>query len=224
MGRWGDDQIVPAEWVERSTQAHADLGGGRGYGYMWWIYGAGSLPDRYEYANRYRTYLARGSGGHGIFVIPEAQLVVVHRGDTDNHRSVDGPDVWMVVEKILAAREGEPASQPRLVELDAEPLPNVRPAAPRPREVAIAPELLNEYVGRYEFAPDIVGRIFLYEGRPFIDVPGEGQAELFALSDSTFFIRAVTGITVTIQRGSGGELTGLLLRMPDGEMRAERLR
>jgi CubicO group peptidase (beta-lactamase class C family) len=222
-GRWGEDQVIPAGWVERSTRAQADLGGGRGYGYMWWIYDVGSLPDRYEYANRYRTILARGTGGQAIFVIPQAQLVVVHRGDTDNDRPVDGPDVWMVVEKILAAQEGEGVAEPRLVELEPEPLPNVLPAPSLPRPVTIAPETLNEYVGRYEFAPDVVGRIFLYEGRPFIQVPGEGEAELFAMNDSTFFVRMVTGITITIQGGPGGEVTGLSLSMPSGVMRAERL-
>ena len=89
--------------------------------------------------------------------------------------------------------------------------------------MTIAPETLNEYVGRYEFAPDAVGRIFLYEGRPFIQVPGEGEAELFAMNDSTFFVRVITGITITIQRGPGGEVTGLLLSMPSGVMRAERM-
>ncbi|NIR45463.1 MAG: serine hydrolase [Gemmatimonadetes bacterium] len=222
-GRWDGQQIIPAGWVERSTRAHSDLDEGRGYGYMWWIYEAGSLPDRYEHANRHRAYLARGSGGQAIFVIPGAELVVVHRGDTDNYRGVNGSDVWMVVEKILAARQAEPVPEPSLAALDPAPLHNVRPAPALPEPVAIAPELLAEYVGRYQFAPGVVGEIFMYEGRPFINVPGEGEAELFAMNDSTFFIRAATGITVEIQRDPNGEVTGLVVQMPQGAMQAERL-
>lgn len=36
-GRWNGKQVVPADWVTESTQAHAHTNrGNRGYGYMWW--------------------------------------------------------------------------------------------------------------------------------------------------------------------------------------------
>ena len=35
-GRWGAKQIVPEDWVHESTRVHSDLGGGQGYGYLWW--------------------------------------------------------------------------------------------------------------------------------------------------------------------------------------------
>jgi len=34
-GRWNGVQVVPEDWVRLSTQPHSDVGGGRGYGYLW---------------------------------------------------------------------------------------------------------------------------------------------------------------------------------------------
>lgn len=82
-GRWGDRQIVPAEWVQESFQKHVDLGenqrGTIGYGYLWWILapdpdGDGASP----------IYAAMGFKAQYIFVIPEHDMVVVVNGDTQN--------------------------------------------------------------------------------------------------------------------------------------------
>jgi len=69
-GRWGDEQVVPADWVEASvtdTAATSDR-----YGYQWWLRPReGDLPSRYS---------ARGHDGQYIHVIPELDLVVVRNG------------------------------------------------------------------------------------------------------------------------------------------------
>ncbi|MGD8494861.1 MAG: serine hydrolase [Gemmatimonadales bacterium] len=73
-GRWGDRQIVPRAWVERSLSRHVafDPSHGRytGYGYLWWILppdpGAGGPP----------IYAAVGFMGQYIFLIPEHDMVV----------------------------------------------------------------------------------------------------------------------------------------------------
>lgn len=70
-GRRGTTQIVPAEWVQRSTQSYIGTDGhspfGPAYGYFWWI-GEGAP---------YEFYFANGYGGQFIVVVPDAQLVVV---------------------------------------------------------------------------------------------------------------------------------------------------
>jgi CubicO group peptidase (beta-lactamase class C family) len=65
-GRWGDKQIVPAEYVRRSTRTHVHLGTDEGYGYFWWI--ADAKP---------RSFAAFGYGGQSIIVTPSLDLVVV---------------------------------------------------------------------------------------------------------------------------------------------------
>lgn len=72
-GRWGTEQVVPAEWVKRSVQPQSRIHG-EPYGYLWWRnilrYGgaAGKAVD---------VISARGNGGQVIFVVPEYDLVAV---------------------------------------------------------------------------------------------------------------------------------------------------
>ena len=72
-GQWDGQQIISARWVETATQKHTDTDGGLGYGYQWWTY-----PSLGAYA-------ALGRYGQMIFVIPEADLVVVTTAELDGH-------------------------------------------------------------------------------------------------------------------------------------------
>jgi CubicO group peptidase (beta-lactamase class C family) len=82
-GHWQDRQIVPARWIEESTQALSNSGFGPGYGYLWWTgYAHQSirLPEG--------SFFAAGSGGQYAFVIPAYDLVVIHRAA---HNELSGP-------------------------------------------------------------------------------------------------------------------------------------
>jgi CubicO group peptidase (beta-lactamase class C family) len=83
QGQWKGRQIVPREWVEKSSHTNEmvqangkDLGG---YEYLWWVQYKGvafpgvDLPPG--------TYSARGVGGHYLLIIPALDLIIVHRGD-----------------------------------------------------------------------------------------------------------------------------------------------
>lgn len=76
-GRWDGRQLIPAEWVRRSTRAHVSWqrdGRPRGYGYMWWL-------RPFEVNGRlYDSYHAAGNGGQFIFVVPELDVVAVFTG------------------------------------------------------------------------------------------------------------------------------------------------
>ena len=50
------------------------------------------------------TFSARGAGGHYIVVIPEYDMVVVHRVDTFGPHSVSGGDFGKLLGMILEAR------------------------------------------------------------------------------------------------------------------------
>jgi CubicO group peptidase (beta-lactamase class C family) len=76
-GRWGARQIVPADWVNASTRRHSDLGGGRGYGLLWWTVAADASGD--SISTREPLFYASGYGGQYVIVIPTLDMVVVHR-------------------------------------------------------------------------------------------------------------------------------------------------
>jgi CubicO group peptidase (beta-lactamase class C family) len=73
-GMWGDEQVVPAQWVVDSTTPSPAFDG---YGNM-----NDRLPDD--------TYAAEGHDGQYIYVIPSLDLVVVRNGIYDKF---DGPGV-----------------------------------------------------------------------------------------------------------------------------------
>jgi CubicO group peptidase (beta-lactamase class C family) len=84
-GRWGEVQVVPADWVVESTRYHSDatLYGFDGYGYMWWVASDfNTFPHLPNVDIPEGSYSARGAGGHYLLIIPDHDLVIVHRVDT----------------------------------------------------------------------------------------------------------------------------------------------
>ena len=74
-GRYGDRQVIPPEWVEKSTQplAESPREPGRFYGYGWWI----------RYSAGFRTPYAWGYGGQFIVLVPELDLVAVTTSNSE---------------------------------------------------------------------------------------------------------------------------------------------
>ena len=73
-GRWGNDQIVPAEWVKESIINRFDEfpdSNFSGYGYWWWL-------------GKDKNYYARGAFGQIISVYPDKDMVMVFTG-ADNY-------------------------------------------------------------------------------------------------------------------------------------------
>ncbi len=116
-GRWGDQQIVPEDWVRESTSPHSDIGPQSGYGYMWWTgEGAGAFPNVDEGPG---SYYASGAYGQEIIVMPARNLVVVHRVDSDVGDSVSedsiGTLLWMILDACGATDIGDPPLLERAV-------------------------------------------------------------------------------------------------------------
>jgi CubicO group peptidase (beta-lactamase class C family) len=83
QGMWGDQRVVPDAWLRESLRPHSDLGGGRGYGYLWWTAEA-NAPGDMLHAD-VPIYYASGLGGQMIIVLPDRDLVVVHRAARVDH-------------------------------------------------------------------------------------------------------------------------------------------
>ncbi|MBB3113485.1 CubicO group peptidase (beta-lactamase class C family) [Paenibacillus phyllosphaerae] len=87
-GRWGDEQVLPADWVAQSTKMHhkgfshyePPIFGA--YGYHWWI-------SSKEHNGEVDCFFAKGYGGQYIFVVPEVDLVAAIRKEpTDKSEAI----------------------------------------------------------------------------------------------------------------------------------------
>ncbi|WP_051314709.1 serine hydrolase domain-containing protein [Alteribacter aurantiacus] len=77
-GEWEGEQIIPKDWVEESTSVQVPVPGNSiyDYGYMWWV----ATEEPYKSLG---MYSAVGRYGQSIDIIPEKDLVFVHRVDSD---------------------------------------------------------------------------------------------------------------------------------------------
>jgi len=98
-GRWGDKQVVPAEWVRAATTRHIAAGTlSDGYGYQWWVDDAG-------------YYMALGYAGQYIVVVPGKDMVVVFTSDL-GERDFFVPETLLKTYILPAAREASATPLP----------------------------------------------------------------------------------------------------------------
>lgn len=107
-GKWRDRQIIPEDWVAESTAYYSDAkdSNNSGYGYMWWVEKKGTqyrllpnvdLPEG--------SYMASGVGGQTLLIIPEYDLVIAHRVNTDAGHSVSNANIGRLVQLVLDAKQ-----------------------------------------------------------------------------------------------------------------------
>ena len=132
-GRWGERQIVPAQWLRAATDVHSHPGFSEGqeYGYAMWVYPARQPP----------MYEGLGRGGQRISVVPGANLVAVLTGG-----GFEPGDVGAFIGRALKSSDPlppNPAAQARLaaaVQAAAQ--------APRPGAPGRLPDLAHALSGR----------------------------------------------------------------------------
>jgi len=111
-GRWKNQQVVPAEWVRKSTSqlsnvslisyTHTEKPAATGYGYMWWVFSDGGFFPGVEIQGR--AFLAYGYRGQYLIVIPAQNIVVVHLVNTwDPTESVSIAQMRNLLSLILEA-------------------------------------------------------------------------------------------------------------------------
>ena len=99
-GVWKGQQIIPAEWVELSTQRHVQNislspDGAIGYGFMWY---AGRMTGN----DGYHVIGAAGKGNQRIVIVPEKEIVVtVFAGNYSNSHHHSDRKVFA---KVMDAR------------------------------------------------------------------------------------------------------------------------
>jgi CubicO group peptidase (beta-lactamase class C family) len=88
-GRWGDRQIVPAEWIREATTPSIEPT----YGFMWWL---NTDRSRFPSAPESSVFAIGAASTSTIWIDPDHDLVMVSRW-------VDGPDVDELMRRILLA-------------------------------------------------------------------------------------------------------------------------
>jgi CubicO group peptidase (beta-lactamase class C family) len=94
-GRMGDQQIIPAEWVEASLapRAKSPQGDARYYGYGWWVTElmGHTVPH------------AWGHGGQFIMLVPDLDLVLVSTsaGDADSDANNHANNVFRMLQQVI---------------------------------------------------------------------------------------------------------------------------
>jgi len=113
-GRWRDRQLVPREWLRRTTtlvspwsemdQAFADSPptvGRWGYGRLWWVWDAPADAASDPLAG---AFTAWGVGGQYITVIPKLDMVIAHKTDTAGGKAVSARQFDASLRMIVAAK------------------------------------------------------------------------------------------------------------------------
>jgi len=97
-GRWDGKQIVPADWVAKSTRTRSVLSEewGIGYGYMWYT----TVKDEGSGLAFFHT----GAGVHMLCVFPEIKLVWVNRVATEGPYDFSQMNLIKIWDLILDAR------------------------------------------------------------------------------------------------------------------------
>ena len=108
-GQWQGQQVIDADWVDESTRYHSDatLYRSDGYGYMWWVVRRhNKFPHLPGVVLPEGTYSAQGAFGHYLLVIPDYDLVISHRVNSDvPGKQVTPAQFGRLVALILAARQ-----------------------------------------------------------------------------------------------------------------------
>ncbi len=88
-GEWEGEQILPEDWVDHASSAHYQTDGLYGYGYQWWTLPQGGI------------YTALGHYDQAIYVIPEADMVVVFTANVPDEAI--HPEHGLLLRYILGA-------------------------------------------------------------------------------------------------------------------------
>ena len=171
-GRWENQQIIPTDWVRESTKSHSTRPSG-GYGYMWWT------PRENSQLGGLNAFWAAGHGGHRIFVVPGARLVLVHRANTYTNKEVNRIYIQAILREVLKARTGPPRTNPKLIRLDDDQTDEF--------DYQLSSEEMSRLTGEYNDARVSVV-VDEYRGRLQITNPYSGKFYLLPVSGTEFVV------------------------------------
>jgi len=93
-------------------------------------------------------------GDTTLAVIPELDIVFVHRFDSDNSiPHYESLPVFKLLDLLIAAKEDEIINKSRFVSLKSIPFPQISKTILKPDKIKLADEVLSSYEGNYYLPP-----------------------------------------------------------------------
>jgi CubicO group peptidase (beta-lactamase class C family) len=209
-GQWNGEQIIPAHWVEKSTAIFSDdLGPGfsnrDGYGYLWWV-------DQNSFGQT--AYYASGLGGHRLYVLPESDMVIVHRVNSYLNMSERDENIRKLVNLILEAHTGKSKDRPKVapLQIDKPQMPSVR----------LNENILKSYYGHYTHPFFQAIEVYSDEGQ--LKIKGEilGTFNLYASSDTEFVVEDLPELPLSFAPATSQHPKGTAITLSDERRRPTR--
>lgn len=174
QGQWKGKQIIPKEWVEKSTSAYTTDTGPRfqnygSYGLLWWSMEIQGI----------QTFYASGAGGQRLYVLPALNMVVVHLANNYLENRLGETEVNELLKTLLLARTGTPNPKAKVVEQIAEQ--KLRPS------VALDLQAAAKFQGTYQHPRLGSFKITLQNDALGLET-GIGYFRLLPMGNDTFFV------------------------------------
>ncbi|MBZ0178640.1 MAG: serine hydrolase [Melioribacteraceae bacterium] len=90
------------------------------------------------------------------------------------------------------------------------------------KEITVSENILNEYVGEYELAPNFIITVRREAGQLYAQATGQPEFEIYPSSETEFYLTAVEA-QIKFNRNEEGKVTGLTLFQGGREMPGKRL-
>ena len=90
------------------------------------------------------------------------------------------------------------------------------------KSITLSNEILKQYVGKYELAPEFIIEITVDGSQIFAQATGQGQFELFAKDETNFFVKVVPA-KVTFNKNASKKVESLTLFQGGREMPAKKI-
>lgn len=88
--------------------------------------------------------------------------------------------------------------------------------------VTVTPDVLAQYVGRYQIGPDFILTVTLEDGKLMTQATGQSKVEVFAESETTFFLKVVDA-QLTFGRDEAGRVAHVTLHQNGRDQKATKI-
>jgi serine-type D-Ala-D-Ala carboxypeptidase/endopeptidase len=168
--------------------------------------------------------------GLGWLIRPKKDSeIILHNGGTGGYRSFVGFDpkarTGVVVLSNVFTMAGVDDLGFHLLDPESQLLPPNSPMLQPPAkhtEIKLNPEILEIYVGKYQFAPNVIMTVTRKDNQLYVQLTGQGSAEIFPESKTDFFARVVDAQILFIT-DSQGRVNALVLRQLGRDQIANRI-
>jgi hypothetical protein len=166
------------------------------YAYGWSIQPADKAPTG-------RLQIGHGGGINGfatmITRVPDDRVTVIVLSNVDNISAGN------VARDLIAISYG---------------LPYQTPVART--SIIVSPAVLSQYVGRFQIAPDFILTVTLEDGHLMTQATGQNKLEVFAESETKFFLKVVDA-QLTFEKDASGKATHVTLHQGGQDRKAPRI-